>query len=55
MYLLDTDVLIDIQRGHAPATAWFSGLSDIPSVPSFVVMELIQNSSERLSMPLDIY
>ncbi|MCY7278253.1 MAG: PIN domain-containing protein [Phormidesmis sp. CAN_BIN44] len=44
MYLLDTDVLIDIQRGHAPAIAWFSGLSDIPNVPGFVVMELIQNS-----------
>ncbi len=44
MYLLDTDVLIDIQRGHAPAIAWFSSLSDIPSVPGFVVMELIQDS-----------
>lgn len=44
MYLLDTDVLIDIQRGHAPAIAWFSSLSDIPSVPGFVVMELIQDA-----------
>lgn len=44
MYLLDTDVLIDIQRGHTPAIAWFSSLSDIPSVPGFVVMELIQDS-----------
>lgn len=44
MYLLDTDVLIDIQRGHTPAIAWFSGLSDVPSVPGFVVMELIQDS-----------
>jgi predicted nucleic acid-binding protein len=44
MYLLDTDVLIYIQRGHAPAIAWFSSLSDIPSVPGFVVMELIQDS-----------
>ncbi|WP_242027342.1 MULTISPECIES: hypothetical protein [unclassified Sphaerospermopsis] len=29
MYLLDTDILIDIQRGHAPAIAWFSGLLEI--------------------------
>jgi hypothetical protein len=44
MYLLDTDVLIDVQRGHAPAIAWFSSLSDLPSLPGFVVMELIQDS-----------
>jgi predicted nucleic acid-binding protein len=44
MYLLDTDILIDIQRGHAPAIAWFSSLSDVPNVPGFVVMELIQDS-----------
>jgi predicted nucleic acid-binding protein len=50
MYLLDTDILIDIQRGHAPAIAWFASLLEIPSVPGFVVMELIQNSqnSQRL-------
>jgi len=23
VYLLDTDILIDIQRGYAPAFAWF--------------------------------
>jgi predicted nucleic acid-binding protein len=46
MYLLDTDVLIDIQRGHKPAIAWFSTLSNIPSVPGFVVMELIQDSRD---------
>ncbi len=44
MYLLDSDILIDIQRGHAPAIAWFSSLSEIPSIPGFVVMELIQNT-----------
>jgi predicted nucleic acid-binding protein len=44
MLLLDTDVLIDIQRGHPPALAWFAGLSDVPSVPGLVVMELIQGA-----------
>ena len=44
MYLLDTDVLIDIQRSHAPAIAWFASLTDLPSVPGFVVMELIQDA-----------
>jgi hypothetical protein len=44
MDLLDTDVLIDIQRGHPPAVAWFAGLSELPTVPDFVVMELIQDA-----------
>lgn len=44
MYLLDTDILIDIQRSHAPAVAWFNSLTDLPSVPGFVVMELVQDA-----------
>lgn len=44
MYLLDTDILIDIQRTHAPAVAWFSSLNELPFVPGFVVMELIQDA-----------
>ncbi|MEH1812903.1 MAG: PIN domain-containing protein [Nostoc sp.] len=47
MYLLDTDVLIDIQRGYAPAISWFASLSELPSVPGFVVMELIQDSQNK--------
>lgn len=44
MLLLDTDVLIDVQRGHAPALDWLAGLTEIPSVPGLVVMELIQDA-----------
>lgn len=44
MELVDTDVLIDVQRGHPPALAWFSGLTELPSVPGFVVMELVQDA-----------
>jgi predicted nucleic acid-binding protein len=44
LYLLDTDVLIDIQRGHPPALAWFAGLPDLPMVPGLVVMELVQDA-----------
>lgn len=47
MYLVDTDILIDIQRGHAPAVQWFSTLSEIPGVPGFVVMELIQGAKNK--------
>lgn len=47
MHLLDTDVLIDVQRGHPPAVDWFDGLSELPSVPGFVVMELIQDADNR--------
>jgi predicted nucleic acid-binding protein len=44
MYLLDTDILIDVQRGHPPAVAWFESLAEVPSVPGIVVMEMIQDA-----------
>lgn len=44
MYLLDTDVLIDIQREHIPALTWFASLTELPAVPGFVIMELIQDA-----------
>ena len=47
MELIDTDVLIDIQRGHPPALAWFSGLTALPAVPGLVVMELIQDARNK--------
>jgi predicted nucleic acid-binding protein len=50
MYLLDTDVLIDIQRGHTPAISWFVSLTEIPSVPGFVAMELIQDAKNAIQV-----
>ena len=47
MYLVDTDVMIDIQRGYTPAITWFASQSELPSIPGFVVMELIQNTKNK--------
>lgn len=44
MALLDTDILIDLQRGYPPAVQWFASLAELPAVPGFVVMELIQDA-----------
>ncbi len=44
MYLLDTDLLIDIQRAYAPALMWFATLMELPPVPGLVVMGLIQDA-----------
>lgn len=44
MDLVDTDVLIDVQRGHPPALAWFAGLTELPAMPGFAVMELLQDA-----------
>jgi predicted nucleic acid-binding protein len=44
MLILDTDVLIDIQRGNIPAINWFAGLPELPVVPGFVAMELMQDA-----------
>jgi predicted nucleic acid-binding protein len=62
MNLLDTDILIDIQRGHQAAVAWFNTLTELPLVPGFVVMELVQDaqntrqvrSALKLVAPLQI-
>jgi predicted nucleic acid-binding protein len=45
--LLDTDILIDIQRGHPPAVTWFTGLTERPAVPLLVVMELLQDAANK--------
>ena len=62
MDLVDTDVLIDVQRGHPPALAWFADRIELPAVPGFVVMELLQDArnahetrqSLRLVAPLRV-
>jgi predicted nucleic acid-binding protein len=50
MYILDTDIFIDIQRGHAPAVEWFRSLQVLPLVPGYVVMELIQDAQNMLQV-----
>ncbi len=47
MQLVDADVLIDFQRRHPPAVAWFASLTNLPAAPGFAVMELIQNARNR--------
>ena len=44
MNIMDTDVLIDIQRGHPAAVMWLASLPELPAIPGFVVMELIQDA-----------
>ena len=37
--LLDTDVMVDILRGHPPAVAWLAGLGAMPvGLPGLVAM-----------------
>ena len=47
MLALDTDVMIDIRRGLPAAVSWFRKLDELPAVPGFVVMELIQGLSNK--------
>lgn len=44
MDIVDTDVLIDVQRGLTPAVDWFAKLSELPRLPGLVAMELIQDA-----------
>ncbi len=45
--IVDTDILIDLQRKHPPAISWFASLDTVPNVPGFVVMELIQGCKHK--------
>lgn len=47
MQVLDADILVDIQRGHQPAVAWFDALTVAPHVPGLVIMELIQHAQNK--------
>jgi predicted nucleic acid-binding protein len=54
MMLLDTDVAIDILRGHPPAVAWLQGQGgSLMGLPGLVAMELVQgcrNKAEQLKV-----
>lgn len=41
MLMMDTDVMIDIGRGYAPAVNWYNGLTGAMSVPGITVTELV--------------
>ena len=47
MLMLDTDVMIDVQRKHANAVAWFRSLKELPLLPGYVLMELIQDAPNK--------
>jgi predicted nucleic acid-binding protein len=48
MRLLDSDIVIDILRGHAPALRWIVNVrGDELLVPGHVVMELIRGARNR--------
>ena len=48
MMLLDTDVAVDILRGHPPAVAWLRGLGASPvGLPGLVAMELLQGCQSK--------
>ena len=45
--LLDADILIDVQRGHSPAVAWYTSLPVYPTVPGLIIMELMQDARNK--------
>jgi predicted nucleic acid-binding protein len=48
--ILGTDVLIDLERKHAPALAWFAGLPGPPSVAGFAAMEMISGCQNGIEL-----
>lgn len=52
MLILDTDILIDVQRGHHPAIEWLTSLSDEIGIAGFTAMELIQDARNTKEVSL---
>src|SRR5438874_13293244 len=50
MRLLDSDVMIDLQRRYPPARAWFDSLAESPGLPGFVVLELLEGCRNKAEM-----
>ncbi len=49
MILLDTDVAVDILRGHPLAVTWLQGLGSAPlGLPGLVAMELLQGGHNKI-------
>ena len=42
MYILDTDILLDVLKGNKPAIAWLSSLTEVPSITNTVFTELME-------------
>jgi predicted nucleic acid-binding protein len=55
--LLDTDVMVDFLRGHAPAVSWLTNYAMPISIPGLVAMELLQgcrNLTEQRRVERDL-
>jgi len=50
MRLLDSDIMVDIQRGYEPALAWLESLEEAPGLPGLVVMELMEGCRDKQEM-----
>lgn len=50
MRFLDTDVLVDVGRGHLPAVTWLLSLSEPPQMPGFVQMELVEGCRDKAEL-----
>ncbi len=50
MALLDTDIVVDILRGYPPALTWLAAQAVAPTLPGFVVLELMEGCTTSLAM-----
>jgi tRNA(fMet)-specific endonuclease VapC len=62
MYILNTDILLDVLKGNKQAIAWFSTLTEVPMITYTVfqeLMEIVRNQEQvhqmfQLIAPLPI-
>jgi len=47
MYILNTDILLDVLRGRKQAIDWFSSLTEVPSIHESVFQELMEIANNQ--------
>ena len=55
MLVLDTDIMVDVQRGFQPALEWLAQMPESPAITVITVLELLRgcrNSREQQSVEL---
>lgn len=47
MLVLDTDIMVDVQRGFQPALEWLAQMPESPAITVITVLELLREKQQK--------